>query len=512
MDIVINLQGVVDVLNLPPDVLALRFFLYVGWIPIVVLLLWMAFYLWMDYIQGAFGSKREFILLAIDVPAANEQSVRAVDYMFSHLAGAHGTINLIDQYWQGKTQDHFSFEIVSIEGYTQFLIWGERKYRSFLEQIVYAQYPDAEITEVDDYINEWPERLPDENYDLWGSEFVLVKNTYLPIRTYPEFEDKLVGEFKDPLAATMELFGSLRKGEQCALQIIITPIGPEWEKGAPAVISDVIGEKKKSTPHGIDRAVAGLMSLLGGLADFFIPTDAEDNKKKEDDGKVSMQDLKPEQKKQMESIQQKISKVGFEVKIRWIYLAHHEVLDKTRANSFVGTIRQFGMQDTNSLKPDTNYTMTSASYVRTASRLLRRKNNILSAFRGRSNSEGRNPMILNTEELATLWHFPVEPSVRAPMLQKVPSRKASAPSYLPIEAASGGGESFDWRSPIEDRPPGAASGEPAPRPAAAAQTDDEARDIFGPEPGSDAAEKNEVTNKPSVGAPTGAPPANLPIG
>lgn len=521
MDVVINLQGIVDVLSQPADVLALKFFLYVGWIPIVFFLLWAAKYLWLGYITGKFGERREFMLLAIDVPVGNEQTPLAVEQLFAHLAGAHGTLNLIDIYWMGKTQDWFSFEIVSIDGYTQFLIYGERKYRSFLEQIVYAQYPDAEITEVGDYTAEWPQRLPDENYDLWGSEFVLVNNQYLPLRTYLDFEHQFSGEFKDPLAAMMELFGSLRRGEQCAFQLVITLVGPEWEKGAPDVISDIIGEKKQSKPHGVDKAIATLMSFLGSIADFFIPTEAESQANADEDGQVNMQNLKPAEKKRMEAIQQKVSKIGFEVKIRWIYVAEHEVMDKTRINSLVGVMRQFGVQDMNSLKPDTNYSMTSTAYVRTAARLLARKNRILSAFRSRSNYEGRNPMVLNTEELATLWHFPVEESVRAPLLQKVPSRKAVAPSYLPTEEPNAG-EEFDWQANITSATTAANLAQPTGQPQPPAATDKpkpgdelsrEAQDIFG-------SSENDVTGGENASVPAdsaadggeGAPPANLPIG
>lgn len=40
--------------------------------------------------------------------------------------------------------------------------------------------------------------------------------------------------------------------------------------------------------------------------------------------------------------------------------------------------------------------------------------------------------MLNIEELATLWHFPVEANVKSPLIQKAPGRKADAPSSLPM--------------------------------------------------------------------------------
>jgi hypothetical protein len=51
---------------------------------------------------------------------------------------------------------------------------------------------------------------------------------------------------------------------------------------------------------------------------------------------------------------------------------------------------------------------------------------------GRSMWRGRMPFMLNIEELATLWHFPIEYVVKAPLIQKTPGRKAEPPTSLPI--------------------------------------------------------------------------------
>ena len=139
MDIFINLDKIVEFLEMPTNIIIAKLFLYVGWIPIAMILIWGIWQLWIYYIQGIFGSKREFIFLAIDIPTGNEQGPKAVEYMFAHLAGAHSTKNLLDDYWIGKTQDSFSLEIVSIEGYTQFLIRGEKKYRDLMEAMIYAE-------------------------------------------------------------------------------------------------------------------------------------------------------------------------------------------------------------------------------------------------------------------------------------------------------------------------------------------------------------------------------------
>lgn len=471
MDLIINFDKIIELMDLPADVLMAKFFLYVGWIPIAFVLIWGFYQLWIDYRQSVFISKREYMLLAIDIPRGNEQSPKAVEQMFAHLAGAHKTINLIEKYWRGVTQDYFSLETVSIEGYTQFLIRTERKYRDLIEAMVYAQYPDAEITEVNDYVTELPDKFPDDTYDIWGGEWIQVKDDAYPFRTYIDFEHQFTGEFKDPSAALMELFNNIGKGEQCWYQIIVTPTSTEWEAMGDKEISKVVGEEVKSERNIVDKITDGFLSLLTSFSELIYPLWGEiTEKEKEEEMPFKMFALKPAQRKAIDAIQMKVSKLGFEVKIRFIYVAEKEVFNKTRGNSFVGVMKQYGMQDLNALKPDMAVTVTSAHYVLKESRLNTKKNRIMRAYKSRSNWLGRNRFILNIEELATLWHFPIEEAVKAPMLQKVPSRKTEAPSYLPVEAVTTempgeilGGEERGEREEIfvaESKPTDAATGPP----------------------------------------------------
>lgn len=145
-----------------------------------------------------------------------------------------------------------------------------------------------------------------------------------------------------------------------------------------------------------------------------------------------MMDLSPLEKKQIEAIQMKSSKIGFQTKIRMLYVAKKEVMNKAKvSNGFVGYIKQFIALDLNSFKPDLKKTMTKTVYFNKDSRLVTKKRKIFNNYISRS-TYGRNPFLLNIEELATLWHFPVEANVKSPLIQKAPGRKADAPSSLPL--------------------------------------------------------------------------------
>ncbi|MDD5032295.1 MAG: hypothetical protein PHR36_04635, partial [Patescibacteria group bacterium] len=58
-------------------------------------------------------------------------------------------------------------------------------------------------------------------------------------------------------------------------------------------------------------------------------------------------------------------------------------------------------------------------------------NKILNNYIKRDTMAGRFPGLMNIEELATIWHFPHEGVVKAPLIQKAPGRKAEPPMTLP---------------------------------------------------------------------------------
>jgi hypothetical protein len=444
MDIVINLQPILNFVNLPADQLILRLFYYIGWIPIAVTFTWGVAQVWLRYIRLAYGAAQKTVLLAIDIPRGNAQTPKAVENIFSYLAGAHSSIDLYEKWWEGKWQLYFSFEIVSLDGYIQFLVWCPEKYRNLIDVAIYSQYPDAEITEVHDYVEGTPNSFPDDQYDIYGGEFKLVENSVYPIKTYKHFEH-MMGEpetqYKDPMAALMDLMSSLKKGEQLWYQIIVIPISSKWNEQGDEEIKKIIGEKV-AKDNFVDKLTGGILKLMGDFSEmiYSIWGDIEE-KKPEKETQFKMMNLKPRQKKQVEEIQEKVGKVGFGVKIRFCYVAKKEVMNKNKVSyGFVGYMKQFNFNDLNSYKPDTGDggTVTNVKYKKIFGeyRLNQRKNKLITAYKFRSDGRGRLPHILNTEELASIWHFPIEASVKAPLIQKAPGRKAEPPSSLPVVSRS----------------------------------------------------------------------------
>jgi hypothetical protein len=448
MEIILNLAPILGFFNLPADEMFRRIILYYGWMIPAIIFLHGAGYVWMAWRRRLFFRKQNFLLLAIDIPRGNEQTPKALENMLSYLAGAHSSVNLIEKYWEGKFQLGFSFEIVGIDGYIQFLIRTPVAMRSLVETAVYSQYPDAEIAEVEDYINTVPDTFPDPEFDVWGSEWIPVQRVpqyrqALPIKTYKDFEYQFGRPeyyFKDPMATLMDLMSSLRPGEQIWYQLLVLPIAAdEWFVIGKPAIDDILGVKPKQTSTIIDKFFEGFIELMSQFSEAIYSIWGNIEKtptKEEKNDPLKMMNLLPVQKKQIEAIQEKISKMGYGIKLRMVYVARREVMNKPKAaNGFVGFIKQFNSNDLNALKPDTSMTMTSSNYFNKLNYIIRKKNKIIRAYKNRDDTAGRAMWFLNVEEIASLWHFPIESVVKAPLIQKTSSKKMEPPMALPVDNA-----------------------------------------------------------------------------
>ncbi|MDA3839581.1 MAG: hypothetical protein PF572_00690 [Patescibacteria group bacterium] len=439
MNIEIDISSIVELLNMPPTEMAISLFFLFGWIPLALVFLWGSFLVWVNYRNGQWSATNKFIFMAIDIPKNNQQSPKAVENLFTYLAGAHTTLDLIEKYWEGRFQLSFSFEIVSIEGYTQFLIRTPEKFRNLVETAVYSQYPDAEITEVSDYTDSVPSVFPDSEWDVWGGEFMYVNPDCYPIKTYEQFEHKF-GEpefhFKDPLASLMDLNASLGDGEQLWYQIVVKPIGFDWPEKGENEVRRILNEKNSSKENIVDKLMNVLLGGLRALVDIFSPEYEESTEEKKDEA-LKMLELRPADKEKVEAITLKMNKLGFDAKIRVVYAAKKNVMNKPKVvNGFVGYVKQFTDLNLNNLKPDMKKTVTTATYFFKKKTILRKKNTIVSAYKSRSTTVGRSLRTMTIDELATLWHFPVDSVVKAPLIQKAAGRKVEPPMTLPTSGES----------------------------------------------------------------------------
>ncbi|NQU77988.1 hypothetical protein HQ544_04810 [Candidatus Falkowbacteria bacterium] len=404
-----------------------------GWVLVLLALLWGFMKVWVYWRQGIYYGAQKYVLLAIDVPRENEQGPKAVENIFSHVYGAYKGPNLIEKYWDGFLCPKFSFELVSHGGYLQFLIHTPVQFRDLVESSIYAQYPDAEITETEDYAAPAPSTFKNTEFDMWGCEFVLYNDDWYPIRTYPAFEYGLTQEFKDPMAATLELMGKIGPEENMWIQLVVTPIPGSWTEEGIKLVKKLIGAKVADKKPGfLYSTTTGVAKGVLETATYTLNPPKEEQKKDDNNPRSEMLFLSPGERGAVEAIEAKISKNAFDTKFRFIYWGRKPPFSKARGvNGMLGAIAQVNSLDLNGFKPHPK-TKSSVDYFFVKSRQHARRQRLMASYKSRSNWRGWGHSILNIEELATLWHFPMM-DIRTPMLKKTQSKRMESPFALPVE-------------------------------------------------------------------------------
>ncbi|NTV31194.1 type IV secretion system DNA-binding domain-containing protein [candidate division WWE3 bacterium] len=340
----------------------------------------------------------------IKVPKLNEKGALAAEMFFSTL---HGLLQ------EDTHAGPFSFEIVANSTGISFYAFVDERERKFLESQLYAQYPTAEMTIVEDYAS--VDFLP--NSIVRGTEIRLEKPYYYPIKSFPDFD-------VDPLAAITGAVESLGEGERVWFQMIVKPLPEGWQAGGYKKIDELRTGKKEvknifavlvgEIGSGIGQ---GLMEIVTGL---LIMTPPKKGAKKETKPKEKKYEMTEEAKLEIEAIKKKLSLLGFEVNMRIVGIGPDEVQAQQNVASMVAALKQYSSGEINAF--------TRAGFVKDPT-------NLVEDYRERRQPrEDENLFILNTEELASIFHLP-NASVATPNIDYILSKRAEPPIDLPTDTS-----------------------------------------------------------------------------
>ena len=394
---------------------------------------------WLLYVRWKMFYGLDWLLLEIKLPQIVERTPQAMEQVFLGLHGMYSKPKVTQKYFRGEVPNWFSVELASINGETHFYIRVLSKFRNLVESHVWAQYPDAEIREADDYTVTVPRGLPNASWDVWGTEFVLQKQDVYPIRTYIDFENPVEERRLDPLAAVLEVMSSLGPGEQLWFQIVAEPIIDNWRAQGEEVINRLISKKSAKRQNVFEAFLDGSLTFVGGaLTDVLeaifpgLATPPETQKKYEPQAPPSMMmHLSQPEKDIVEAIGKNIAKMAFLVGVRVVYVARRDVFNKAMPSAVFGSIRQFNTLNLNGFKPNMR-TLPNAYYIMPKFRNEFRKRRLdwryrLRFFHGRFAKR----YVLNVEEMATVYHFPGMLVAKAPMLSRIDAKRAEPPATLP---------------------------------------------------------------------------------
>ena len=402
----------------------------IGISPILLMIVLLALFVdvWVRYVRAENQFKEKYLVLEIRLPKETVKSPAAMELFLTalHQTGGEGT--WFDKYWLGKTRAWFSLEIVSIEGQVHFFIWTRAGLKTFIETSLYAQFPGIEVHETDDYAKSV--HFDPKVNTLWGCEFKFAKGNHYPIKTYVDYglDKDPKEEFKvDPLAPLLEFLGSIGVNQQVWIQFIIRAHKDDQEKE---------GHWFKTTDKWKDDAAAEVHKILG-----------RDPKTKVagvvgEDGQGQRISISPGEQDIVKAIERGVSKLGYDVGIRAVYIAEKNSFVGTTIPAIIGSFKQFNAEHLNGFKPNAKLWLPKFDYPWQDFRDIRQnhtRKELLEIYKRRSYfhhpykgvHHHAAPLVMNSEELATIFHFPGQVAA-TPTLARIQSKKGQAPANLPI--------------------------------------------------------------------------------
>ena len=408
------------------------------WLPLPFIL-WKPFsFLWLWWRQSVWLDKIHWVMLEIRLPEETLKPIKAMESVFSSLWTTYYPPNWKEKWFEGVHLLTLSFEITAIDGVPHFYIRCPDFHRNLIESSIYAQYPDVEIQEVEDYTKNIPQNIPNKEWNLWGCDMILLKDDPYPIRTYKEFEpegERITKEEKriDPMANLLESLGKLKEGEQIWIQMMIKPITTEendWAKEGEKIIQKIMGRAPApSLESFVPYAIKGAgRVLIGGKP-------LEEAKPEVEKLELGTLKLSPSELEVAKGVAAKIAKYAFESNIRFIYLGKKDAFFQPNLRLVLGYFSEFYTQNLNAMKP-WGKTITKIQLILIDRRLYLRKRRLLRNYLMRKTPLYPRPggtYVLNTEELATLYHFPSRIVAPAPTVPRIAAKKGEAPPELPTE-------------------------------------------------------------------------------
>jgi hypothetical protein len=423
-------------MNVIVTIIDFIFYLAPIWLPILLLML--AWKLWFQYIQQSFISGMTWDLLEIKVPRDIAKTPEAMEFILTNALYQVSSKGVLELYWQGSVPFWSSLEIVSIGGQVHFYIRVPTRITDLVEAQIYAQYPQAEVIKSKDYTDELPDKLGEgSGWKIWGCEFQPHNHMAYPIRTYVDFgldkpSDK-EDQKNDPLTPTIEYLGSIKPDERIWIQIIIRGNKMMFKKKGSwfkkIEWKDYVHEEYLNLLKDNTR-IHGDGPGKGGSVEIRVPDDL---------------------KTQVDGMQHKLSKLGFDTGIRLIYAAKEHAYNNNTQKASRTLFRQFSALDSNRLERTNSTQYDYPFFDPTGKFSTSMKERTLEQYKRREYfhpkihrsfkypwpislsypSHHPNPFVMSSEEIVTLFHFPGRVS-ETPTFKRIESRKAAPPSNLPI--------------------------------------------------------------------------------
>ncbi len=296
-------------------------------------------------------------------------------------------------------QRHMSFEIVAKDGLIFYYVVVPTVLVDVVRQSVAAAYPSARLQETTEHnvfskIGKMSSTI--------GGEFTLKKHASLPILTYAESK-------QDASRALLNALSAAGREDGIGIQFLIRPAPDGWTNESQRRIEKI----KKDRAAG--KKSSGGFGALGTLRDVmeapWKPPASGDDKKPSDQDGITKQ-LTSSEQQEIDAIQEKTRYPGFETMVRVVVSSNTSARSQVLMQNVVSAFSLFESPSFNGFK----YAITKDV------------DSLVTAYIFRFFPQNITANILNSVELATVFHLPDQKSIPTAQVQRQMNKQVDGPT------------------------------------------------------------------------------------
>ena len=298
-------------------------------------------------------------------------------------------------------QRHISFEIVANNGFIKYYVVAPAVLTDTVQQAITAAYPTARIEEVADP-NFFSERGGVDA--VAGGELRLKEDYWYPIATYQDSK-------RDASLGLINALSVAKKGDGVGIQIMFRPTDGGWVQKSLQRVQNIRDGKKARVAAGnfLGKAVYGAGNLVGDLAQaLWQPPEEHDPYKNNEKILTNLE------QEEIQKIEEKTKYPGFEVLVRICASSDSRQRSEGLLQNVVSIFSQFDLANYNGFRYDP----------------LKNSETLAREYILRSFPQSQSDMILNSVELASLFHLPAQNAIPTSQVERQATKQVDGPAKL----------------------------------------------------------------------------------
>ncbi|NCU40361.1 ATP-binding protein [Candidatus Saccharibacteria bacterium] len=296
-------------------------------------------------------------------------------------------------------QRHISFEMVAAEGLIDFYVAVPVVLLDVVQQAIMAAYPNARVEEIkESSVFSKTGKLS----GTIGGEFSLKKPYFQPIATYQDSK-------RDAMRAIINALSVVTGEDGIGIQVMMRPAKDSWtssaRKAAAKIKKNRASGKTASSESGIGIKPSEILEVLWKPPQHVSKEESVETQ------------LTATEQKQIESIEEKTSFPGFETLIRIVASSSTSARSQVLMKNIVAAFALFDSPSSNGFK----FTVT------------KNVEQFVTSYIFRFFPQEFDSCILNSVELATIFHLPDQRNISTSQIERQRSKQVDGPRVLSTE-------------------------------------------------------------------------------